>query len=128
MNRAVLLVGHGSKIEGSNDAMNRVVGELTKRDASTFFQQAFLELQSPSIPDGINLCIQQGAAEVIVVPYFVQTGKHVVQDIPRIVQEAQAAHPKTVVSLANYLSFDSRIVSMIEDRVKETRRPKLVNE
>ena len=122
MNRAVLLVGHGSKIEGSNDAMNRVVDELRRREPSTFFKTAFLELQSPSIPDGIHLCLQQGAEEIIVVPYFVQTGRHVVQDIPRIVQEAQAAHPKILISLANYLNFDSRIVSVVEDRIKSARR------
>ena len=113
MKRAVLLVGHGSKIEGSDEAMNQVIDELCKRDSATLFQSAFLELQSPNIPDGINLCIEQGADEVIIVPYFVQTGKHVIRDIPHIIDEAKALHPKIFIVLANYLGFDSRMVSSL---------------
>ncbi len=119
MKRAVLLVGHGSKIEGSNEAMSLVIDELRRRDSSTLFQTAFLELQSPNIPNGINSCINQGAQEVVVVPYFVQTGKHVVHDIPRIIGEAKAAYPKISISLSNYIGFDLRLVSVIEDRIKE---------
>ena len=125
MKHAVLLIGHGSKIEGSNDAMNQVIEELRRRDPSALFQTAFLEFQSPNIPDGIEFCIKQGAEEVIVVPYFVQTGKHVVQDIPRIIEEAKAARPKTFISLAGYLGFDPRIASVVEDRVKEIRAAKI---
>ena len=124
MKRAVLLIGHGSKIEGSDEAMNQVVDELSKRDPSTLFQTAFLELQSPNIPDGIARCILRGAEEVVVVPYFVQTGKHVVQDIPRIVQEAQATHPKALISLASYIGFDPRVVSVVEERIKNARTTK----
>ena len=126
MKRAVLLVGHGSKVEGSDEAMNQVINELRKRDLATLFQSAFLELQSPNIPDGINLCIEQGADEVIVVPYFVQTGRHVVQDIPRLIDEAKALHPKIFISLANYLGFDSRMVSVVEDRIKQARGAKII--
>lgn len=121
MKRAVLLIGHGSKIEGSSEAMDQVVEELRKRDPATLFQTAFLELQSPNIPNGIDFCVKQGAGEVIAVPYFVQTGKHVVHDIPRIIEEAKAAHPKIFISLADYLGFDPRITSIIEDRIKEAR-------
>ena len=119
MKRAVLLVGHGSKVEGSSEAMNRVADHLRNRKPATFFQTAFLELESPNIPDGIELCIQQGAKEVIVVPYFVQTGKHVVRDIPNIISEAKAKHSNVAISLADYLGFDERIVSLVEDRIQK---------
>ena len=78
MKKAVLLVGHGSKLSGSSDALNQVLENLRKKEPSTFFQAAFLEIQPPNIPQGIELCLNQGAHEVIVIPYFVQAGKHVV--------------------------------------------------
>lgn len=102
--------------------MSRVVDELRRRDPSTSFQTAFLEFQSPNIPEGIDLAIQQGAKEVIVVPYFVQTGKHVVEDIPHLIRQAQTKYPKTVISLSNHIGFDPRMVSVIEDRIKEARK------
>ena len=122
MKRAVLLVAHGSKISGANEAIDQVVKALQTKEPATLFQTAFLELQSPDIAQGIELCLARAADEVVVVPYFVQTGRHVVQDIPKIVSEAQARHPAKMITLASYLGFDERIVSLIKDRVEEARR------
>ena len=121
MKQAVLLVGHGSKLSGSNNAIDQVIEALRKKEPTTLFQAAFLEIQSPNIPDGIEHCLQQGAEEVVVIPYFVQAGKHVVQDIPRIVSEAKAKYPQKNICLAEYLGFDSRIVSVVGDRIHESR-------
>ena len=121
MKRAVVLVGHGSKLQGSDEALNRVLASLRKKEPETFFQAAFLDVQPPCIPEGIEFCIKQGAEEVIVIPYFVQAGKHVVQDIPRIVSEAQVKYPNKIIRLGEYIGFDERVVSIISDRVQEAR-------
>ena len=121
MNNSVLLVGHGSKLSGSGDALNQVLEALRKKDPSTFFQAAYLEIHPPNIPEGIKLCLTQGADEVVVIPYFVQSGKHVVQDIPRIVRETQAQFPSKIIRLGEYIGFDERIVSIISDRIREAR-------
>ena len=107
---------------GSKEAIDQVIETLRKKEPSTYFQAAFLEIQPPSIPEGIELCLNQGADEVIVIPYFVQAGKHVVQDIPRIISEARAKYPKKNICLAEYLGFDPRIVSVVNDRVRQARR------
>lgn len=122
MKQAVLLVGHGSKLPGADDAMDQVVEALREKEPATLFHAAFLELQSPSIPEGIERCLNEGAEEVMVVPYFVQTGRHVVQDIPQIVSEAKARFPKKKILLAEYLGFDQRIVSVVRDRICQTRQ------
>lgn len=96
---------------------------LRTKEPTTFFQAAFLELQPPNILEGIEFCIHQGADEVIVAPYFVQTGRHVVEDIPRIMEEAQARFPEKSIRLAEYLGFDERIVSVVADRIREARKP-----
>lgn len=121
MKRAVLLVGHGSKLKGSSEALDQVIELLCKKEPTTFFQVAFLEIQSPNIPQGIELCLNQGAEEVIVVPYFVQTGRHVVEGIPRIVSETKLRFPRKNICLAEYLSFDKRIASIVLDRIQEAR-------
>lgn len=122
MKRSVLLIGHGSKREGSADALGQMVKALEKREPNTFFQTGFLEINKPDILEGIDLCVAQGAEEVIVLPYFVQAGKHVIEDVPRIVSSAQQKHPNCRISLANYLAFDERIVSVVCDRISEARR------
>ena len=115
------MIGHGSKLAGSNDAIDRVIEALRQKEPATFFQAAFLEIQSPNIPEGIERCLHQGAEEVVVIPYFVQAGKHVVQDIPRIIYEAKAKYPQRNIHLAEYLGFDPRIGSVVCDRIREAR-------
>ena len=122
MKRSVLLIGHGSKLSGSSDSLLQVVDALRTNDPETIFHAAFLEIASPNIPDGIELCLSQDADEVVVVPYFVQAGRHVVEDIPRFVNSAQAKHPTKTIRLASYLGFDERIVSLVADRVSQARR------
>ena len=124
MQKAVLLVGHGSKLQGSDSALNLVLDSLRKKDPSTFFLSAFLDIQTPRIPEGIELCLKQGAEEVIVVPYFVQAGKHVVQDIPQIILEAKTRYPEKSIFVAEYLDFDPKIVSVVEERIAQAREQK----
>ena len=122
MKRAVVLVGHGSKLEGSSAALEQVLSELQKKESDTLFLAAFLELQSPSIPQAIELCLTQGAKEVVIIPYFVQLGRHVAHDIPSIVREAKAKNPDRNIILASYLGFDERIVGVVEERIHQARR------
>lgn len=121
MKRAVVVIGHGSKLAGSDDAMGRTVDSLRRKEPDTLVQIAFLEIQSPTIQEAIELVLRHGAEEVVLVPYFVQTGRHVTQDIPKIASEAQAKYPKKKFRLARYLGFDERIVSVVRDRIREAR-------
>ena len=122
MKRAVVLVGHGSKLEGSSAALEQVLTQLRKKEPETVFQTAFLELRSPNIPQAIQFCLNQGAEEIVIVPYFVQLGRHVAHDIPRIVDEAKTQYPDREIRLAPYLGFDERIVPVIEDRIRQARK------
>ena len=70
--RALLLVAHGSRRSASNDEIKRLAERLDSSERGDFemVDAAFLELAEPSIPDGIEDCIQRGATEVVVFPYF----------------------------------------------------------
>lgn len=52
-----------------------------------------MEIAEPSIKEAVNQCAQNGYQEVIVAPYFLSQGRHIQQDIPALVAEAEAAHP-----------------------------------
>src|SRR3989338_7993485 len=119
MKRAVVLIGHGSHLTKADDAIGSVVYSLRKKEPDTVVEIAFLEIRSPNIPESIELVLSQGAEEVVLVPYFVQTGRHVVEDVPKIVSEAQAKHPGEKIRLAEYLGFDERIVSVVYDRIRK---------
>lgn len=121
MKRAVLLVGHGSKLAHSSDSLFQVRDALREKEPDTIVHAAFLEICTPDIPGGIELCLEEGADEIVVVPYFVQAGRHVVEDIPRIVASLQEKHPTKSIRLASYLGFDERLVDVVRERIETAR-------
>ena len=102
--RVLVIVAHGSRRTASNDEV-RALTDLIRPQASDFdaVHCAFLELAEPSIPDGIKAAIASGAKEVVVLPYFLSAGRHVVEDIPGFVSEVQEQHPHVEIRLAPHL-------------------------
>ena len=115
---AVVLVGHGSKARGFDAAMRRVARALRTEKRFGEVCCGFLEVSQPSIPQAIRSCIRRGAREVRVLPYFVLTGKHVTQDMPRIVADAAKRHRKKAkIVLCPYLGFHPKLVSVVKERI-----------
>ncbi|MEC9314794.1 MAG: CbiX/SirB N-terminal domain-containing protein, partial [Pseudomonadota bacterium] len=77
--KALLIVAHGSRRQASNQEVIALAEQLRNSQQTDFdlVEAAFLELADPSIPEGIAQCVSQGANEVIVFPYFLNSGRHV---------------------------------------------------
>ena len=113
--KCLLLVAHGSRRESSNEEVRQLTAQLEARAGKRYqsVNCAFLELAEPSIPDGIEACIQAGAEEVIVLPYFLSAGRHVIEDIPREVAGKQKEHPQIPIRLAPYLGSAEGITELL---------------
>jgi len=103
--KALILVAHGSRRIDSNKEVERLAARLASKAASRFdiIGPAFLELATPSIPDAIESCIEQGASSVQVLPYFLSCGAHVTDDIPQQVAIKQQQYPEVDIRIADYL-------------------------
>jgi sirohydrochlorin ferrochelatase len=112
--KALLLVAHGSRRAASNDEVRDLTRQL--REVGGSFQHvacAFLELAEPSIPDGLRAAIAAGADEVVVLPYFLSAGRHVVTDIPAEVAVVQAEYPDVSIRVAPYLGAADGVVQIL---------------
>ncbi len=102
--KSILIVAHGSRREQSNTEVRQLAERMdTRTAADENVSCAFLELAEPSIPDGIQRCIDAGADEVVVLPYFLSAGRHVTEDIPDEVLPKQQQHPEVTISISDYL-------------------------
>ena len=103
--KALLLVAHGSRRAESNAEVGHLADELRARAGTEFgwVGHAFLELAEPSIAEGMNQAAAAGAAELLVLPYFLSAGRHVVKDIPEEVAIGLREQPQIRVSVAPYL-------------------------
>ena len=92
-----------------------------KKKPHVFFQAAFLEIQSPDLLEALQAVFERGADDVVIVPYFLQVGKHVALHVPALVLEAQTRYPNKTIRLSGHLGFDERIVSVVRDLIREAR-------
>ncbi len=117
--RALLVVAHGSRRSASNEEVVQLATTLAGDAANSFdfVHAAFLELAEPSIPEGIEQCVAQGAKEVLVFPYFLSAGRHVVEDVPAEVKIKQEQYPDLKIELADYLGAAPGLPSMILQQV-----------
>lgn len=113
--KSLLLVAHGSRRAASNDEVRVLAAHLEAHTNGTYGQVAcaFLELAEPSIPDGLRHAIHAGAREIIVLPYFLSAGRHVVEDIPGEMDVVQAEYPDVGITLAPYLGASAGIVELL---------------
>jgi len=116
--RSLLLAAHGSRRTESNDQVRDLADCLRARGGGRFdiVQCAFLELVEPSIPDAIEACIAAGAETVVVVPYFLSSGRHVAEDIPELVAAKRRQHPKVRIELAPHLGAAANIAQLLLDQ------------
>ncbi len=103
--KSMLVVAHGSRRAASNDEV-RALAEKLKVYAADHYddvRSAFLELAEPSIPDGIRACAASGADEVVIVPYFLSAGRHVVEDIPAEIDSVREELADVKIRQSDYL-------------------------
>ena len=117
--KALVIVAHGSRRQASNDevvALTKCISENLKQDYP-IVEAGFLELAEPLIPDAIENCIQQGASDVCVVPYFLSAGRHVQEDVPAEVDKARAMHKEIPMVILPHIGGAPMMIDLIRDTV-----------
>ena len=119
MKNALLVMVHGSPRPESNRDMFAVVDEVRARGVFDLVNVGFMECNEPNIPDAINSLVDEGATNVVAVPYFLHTGNHVADDLPTILEEAQQKFPNVSFSMGDFLGRDPLVMDVLAQRVRE---------
>lgn len=117
MKVGVIIVDHGSRREESNRQLEQFVEMYRSVHGEAVTMAAHMEIAQPSIAEAVATCSSAGCSKVIVAPYFLSQGRHIQQDIPALVAEAQAAHPHLQCVVADPIGIDETVVTIIKNRV-----------
>jgi len=96
---ALILLGHGSRASGAFEEMLDLVKHLQSRYPEILVLPAYLSLSRPDLLAATAQAAANGSVEIRILPLFFFSGKHVQEDIPRLVGLAQAAHPASRIVL-----------------------------
>jgi sirohydrochlorin ferrochelatase/(2Fe-2S) ferredoxin len=109
---AVLLVGHGSRREKSNEQVRTLAAALEDR-LGLPVDAGFLELASPSIPDAIA-GLAPAVSRLTVVQLSLFAASHVKNDVPLAVEQARATHD-IGIDAGGHLGVHPALVDLLDD-------------
>lgn len=115
----LLIIDHGSRKPDANDMLAEVARMVQEMSNFQIVHYAHMELAEPTIQQGFDACVTEGAEEVIVHPYFLSPGRHSTSDIPRMVAEAAKRHPHVCFQVTEPLGLHSKIGELILERIQD---------
>jgi precorrin-8X/cobalt-precorrin-8 methylmutase len=116
---AVVLLGHGSRLESANRALEEVAQRVAALLGVARVETAFLQLARPGLEEAVERCVRAGARRVAVVPFFLFPGVHVLDDIPHAVAALTARHPGVEMTVTPALGGHPKLAEAAADRVRE---------
>jgi sirohydrochlorin ferrochelatase len=119
----IIICDHGSRRAAANDMLLEVASRFTGHSAASsassadIVQIAHMELAEPTIEQAFDKCVAAGATAVVCHPFFLSPGRHMMADIPEMLQAAAAKHPNVRWLLSEPLGLAPLMPQLMHDTV-----------
>jgi sirohydrochlorin cobaltochelatase len=117
--RAVVLVGHGSLRSGAGAAMIRLAERAQSARVAPIVSAGFLNYSRPTFGEVLARCVEGGASDVIIQPYFLVPGKFVREDLARLAKAGRLAHPGLSIQVAQPFGDHPALARLLLKRALE---------
>ena len=119
---ALLLIAHGSRRSEANADLVHVAQEVIARGVFFHVQVSYLELVEPNIARGGELCVEQGATSVVLLPYFLSPGVHVIDDLTEARDQLASRFPDLEFRLAEPLGRHPKLIEVVLERADRVQQ------
>jgi sirohydrochlorin cobaltochelatase len=109
-----ILLAHGSRLEAANQEVRELAGRLTEKLGKEV-KAAFLEIASPSLEEALDQVLSSTPKEIFILPYFLTQGRHLAEDIPRVIRSKAEAHPEISIRLLDYVGSHPGMVELLAE-------------
>lgn len=115
---AVLVVGRGSSDPDANSDLFKMSRLLWERLRVKSVETAFIGVTAPLMEEGVERCLQLGARQVVILPYFLFTGV-LIKRMEEMLADYRAKYADVTFSMTEYFGFHPDLRSVFKDRVGE---------
>lgn len=115
----LLLMAHGTPDAAANAPLERIAGRLGVATDYCRVTVSYLDCNEPTIPAAIDYLVEKGVSRIVALPYFLHKGRHVRDDLPRLLAEARQHYPLLEIAVAAELGYDLRLAELIAERVRQ---------
>lgn len=116
---ALLLIAHGSRRAAANADLEYIAEQMRQQYDYQWVVCSYLELTEPTIQQGGERCVELGAKNVVMVPYFLSPGVHVREDLTEARTELQTRFPQVEFRLAEPLGRHPLLLEVVQQRILE---------
>lgn len=113
----VLIIGHGSKDPNARLSIQYVTDSIAPRYKSASY--CFLEIEEPTIPQGVKKCSEKNPEVLVIVFYFLHEGAHVKRDIYADLNPALEESPVKKYVITEHIGTDEKMIDFIIARARE---------
>jgi precorrin-8X/cobalt-precorrin-8 methylmutase len=120
----IVILAHGSRGERGTvevpETLKKVTESLkTLLPSGVEIAGAALRFNHPSLKEAVEALILSGVNRIVILPYFLFSGRHITEDIPHLMEMLESQYPEVQFTAANTLGNDELFVGLVVDRIQE---------
>ncbi len=113
----ILIISHGSPRADANRGFVELVERIASRLEGAVVLPAFFSIVHPDIPDQVAELASRGLRKIVLMPYFLYSGQHVIVDIPALLAECRSRFPHLELEMLPTLENDPALEDVVVERL-----------
>jgi len=113
MSQGIILFAHGARDPSWAEPVLRIAAMVAAQRPDAQVEAAFLERLQPSLAEAVSRAAARGADRIVVYPLFMAPSGHLRREVPELVRQIRAAHPKLEIQLAPPMGAAAPILEAI---------------
>src|SRR5215203_2217079 len=115
--RALLVVGHGSRDPRGAQEFHELVALVRERNPALSVEGGFIELSRPPISECVNRLAGSGARNIAAVPLMLLAAGHAKDDIPATLVREKMSHPELGFEYGRALGIRSELFELMDEKI-----------
>jgi precorrin-8X/cobalt-precorrin-8 methylmutase len=119
----VIILCHGSRGERGASEVSETLRRLTE-GVKPFLSPgveiigAALQFNHPTLEEAAGSLVGRGVERVVIMPYFLFSGRHITEHIPEIIEKLKRTYPERQFIMAEPLGLEEHFVSRVAGRIE----------
>lgn len=120
----VIILAHGSRGERGVVEVSKVLegvagGVKALLAPGVEVTGAALQFNRPDLEEAVASLVRRGVSRVVIMPYFLFSGKHITEHIPELIEKLKGVYPGRQFVIASPLGADERFIGHVARRIEE---------
>ncbi len=111
--RGLILFAHGSRDARWREPVEAIARRAAELDPDLSVRCAYLEIVPPDLAAAAMELIAKGARSICVLPLFLGVGKHLREDLPRLLGQLRSAHPEVIFELRQAVGEAPELIDLL---------------